>query len=136
MERLTEKNVCNLPDEVLEKLGIADIPKEDYEIKGTNGELCRETCEKHECDSCPIQKAIEKLADYEDAEEQGLLLRLPCKVGDTIYYFMNVDDVIVVEERKMVTLTNIVAILEDEEFGKTVFLTKEEAEQALKQMGE
>ena len=27
----------------------------------------------------------EKLADYEDAEEQGLLLRLPCKVGDTIY---------------------------------------------------
>lgn len=27
----------------------------------------------------------EKLADYEDAEEQGLLLRLPCKVGDIIY---------------------------------------------------
>ena len=26
-----------------------------------------------------------KLAAYEDAEEQGLLLRLPCKVGDTIY---------------------------------------------------
>lgn len=29
--------------------------------------------------------AAEKLADYEDAEEQGLLLRLPCKVGDIIY---------------------------------------------------
>lgn len=27
----------------------------------------------------------EKLADYEDAEEQGLLLRLPCKVGNTVY---------------------------------------------------
>ncbi len=26
-----------------------------------------------------------KLADYEDAEEQGLLLRLLCKVGDTVY---------------------------------------------------
>ena len=26
-----------------------------------------------------------KLALYEDAEEHGLLLRLPCKVGDTIY---------------------------------------------------
>ena len=26
-----------------------------------------------------------KLAAYEDAEEQELLLRLPCKVGDTIY---------------------------------------------------
>lgn len=30
-------------------------------------------------------KAVDKLAAYEDAEEQGLLLRLPCKVGDTIY---------------------------------------------------
>ena len=26
-----------------------------------------------------------KLKAYEDAEEQGLLLRLPCKVGDTVY---------------------------------------------------
>lgn len=26
-----------------------------------------------------------KLKDIEDAEEQGLLLRLPCKVGDTVY---------------------------------------------------
>lgn len=29
--------------------------------------------------------AIEKLAAYEDAEEQGLLICLPCKVGDTVY---------------------------------------------------
>lgn len=29
--------------------------------------------------------AADKLADYEDAEEQGLLVRLPCKVGDTVY---------------------------------------------------
>lgn len=29
--------------------------------------------------------AIAKLAAYEQAEEQGLLLRLPCKVGDTVY---------------------------------------------------
>lgn len=28
---------------------------------------------------------INKLAKYEDAEEQGSLLRLPCKVGDTVY---------------------------------------------------
>lgn len=27
----------------------------------------------------------EKLKRYEDSEEQGLLLRLPCKVGDTVY---------------------------------------------------
>lgn len=29
---------------------------------------------------------INKLAEYEDLEEQGLLLRLPCKVGDMLYY--------------------------------------------------
>lgn len=87
MERLTEKFVCNLPDEVLEKLGIADIPKEDYEIKGTNGELCRETCEKYECDSCPIQKVIDKLAKYEDAEEQGLLVKIECHCKDCVHWF-------------------------------------------------
>lgn len=29
--------------------------------------------------------AVRKLCDYEDLEEQGLLVRLPCKVGDTVY---------------------------------------------------
>lgn len=36
---------------------------------------------EYECVGLPITK----LATYEDAEEQGLLLRLPCKLGDTIY---------------------------------------------------
>lgn len=36
------------------------------------------------CWECPVGKAIEKLAEYEDLEEQGLLVRLPCKVGDTV----------------------------------------------------
>lgn len=30
-------------------------------------------------------KVAEKLAAYEDLEEQGLLVRLPCKVGDTVW---------------------------------------------------
>lgn len=29
--------------------------------------------------------AVRKLCDYEDLEEQGLLVRLPCKVGDDVY---------------------------------------------------
>ena len=32
-----------------------------------------------------IRKVLRKLAEYEDLEEQGLLLRLPIKVGDTVY---------------------------------------------------
>lgn len=120
MERLTEKCWRNL---------------DPWECCGQDN-FCKRGChDKGGCaNSCIVPKLYCKLAKYEDDEEQGLLLRLPCKVGDTIYYFMNVDDVIVVEERKMATLTNIVAILEDEEFGKTVFLTKEEAEQALAEM--
>ena len=31
------------------------------------------------------QIAIQRLAEYEDAEEQELLVRLPCKAGDTVY---------------------------------------------------
>lgn len=30
-------------------------------------------------------KILTKLADYEDLEEQGLLVRLPCKVGTVVY---------------------------------------------------
>ena len=30
-------------------------------------------------------RCCNKLAEYEDAEKQGLLVRLPCKVGDDIY---------------------------------------------------
>lgn len=28
---------------------------------------------------------LQKLAEYEDLEEQGRLLKLPCKMGDTVY---------------------------------------------------
>lgn len=36
---------------------------------------------EHECVGLPITK----LATYEDSEEQGQILRPPCKVGDTVY---------------------------------------------------
>ena len=36
-------------------------------------------------ESNEYKQYFEKLAEYEDLEEQGLLLRLPCKVGDTVY---------------------------------------------------
>ena len=34
--------------------------------------------------------ALERLAAYEDAEEQGLLLRLPCKVRTDVYYILGI----------------------------------------------
>lgn len=39
----------------------------------------------YEYGNANLQALINKLAAYEDAEEQGWLLRLPCKVGDPVY---------------------------------------------------
>ncbi len=36
-------------------------------------------------DGTIIANSLKKLAEYEDLEEQGLLVRLPCKVGDVVY---------------------------------------------------
>lgn len=76
--------------------------------------------------------AVDKLADYEYAEEQGLLLRLPCKVGDTVYELINEGiscPILIIQT--IFTLQDLPLFEE-----KRMFLTKEEAEQALKYMQE
>jgi hypothetical protein len=96
--------------------------------------------------------AIEKLADYEDAEEQGLLLRLPCKVGDTLYILQKVGrdkheitEGIVKEfvyrpytiprlEIYFENLDGFESCLFDGTLNEDVFLTKSDAEQALEEM--
>ena len=54
-------------------------------------ELCIDVCGEQcvdgytWCPKCkPFSDVMKKLAEYEDAEEQGLLLRLPCRLGDII----------------------------------------------------
>lgn len=34
-----------------------------------------------------LKSALDKLAMYEDLEEQGRLLKLPCKIGDTVWNY-------------------------------------------------
>lgn len=47
--------------------------------------LC-ENCEAKNEDFCDCGfEAWARLKQYEDMEEQGLLVRLPCKVGDTVW---------------------------------------------------
>lgn len=136
MERLTERNPLWIDDELWER-------------------ACEPDCEE-------IDAVYRKLKDYEDAEEQGLLLRLPCKVGDTVWVVtspFNVFDGIEYDEnmkdevyeafissvtfyecgeqyRIYAKATNhfIGAYFRKCDFGKTVFLTKEEAEAKLKEM--
>lgn len=118
-----------------------------------------EDCDtSYEVDRCQRYVAFRKLADYEDAEEQGLLLRLPCKVGDTVYCIFGrytkctinnkefdeygcqgcqqdeCDSKIekYIQDMRAFSIDWIVTNLKN--FGKTVFLTREEAEAKLKEM--
>ena len=97
------------------------------------------------CNECGIYQAIQKLAEYEDAEEQGLLLRLPCKVGDVLYAIDGNNIQILEAQNDIVIVSGELCIFaENERFadyvvcyndiGRTVFFTKAEAEQKLKEM--
>ena len=91
-----------------------------------------------------IRAVLRRLAEYEDLEERGLLLRLPCPIGTTVYNTTCWDDVTEKAEVNGETLYRIAHkhkvskstfSLEDiYNFGKTVFLTQAEAEQKLKEM--
>lgn len=107
-----------------------------------------------------VEDVVDKLAEYEDLEEQGLLLRLPCKVGDTIWELCKCDDnvyrifpmtisvicaygSILNIKGKEPDVWNIYAISDYTDMyksffdiGKTVFFTKEEAEVKLKEVEE
>ena len=121
------------------------------QLKACGNDFCKETCAEHDeeksCKNCPIQKAFEKLAEYEELEDRGLLL--PCKVGDTLYAigFNNNKPVvyesvvlnILIAEKEIafhvkIDEFEINSQLKQSMFGKTVFLTKAEAEQKLKEM--
>lgn len=122
---------------------------------------CFERCDglgtSEKCNECDFCYAVcEKLGKYEDLEEQGRLIKFPCKVGDMLYYPDKEFNIII-----PVRLTEIVIkfngldttscqydccsfdecgdFYEDYEFdandfGKSVFLTKSEAEAKLKEL--
>lgn len=69
-----------------------------------------------------------KLKDYENLEEQGRLIKLPCKVGDTVYLIKNSETIV---ERKADMM--FIGVLW-EEFGKEWFPTRDEAEAKLKEL--
>lgn len=102
-------------------------------------------------------KILTKLGDYEDLEEQSRLIKLPCKVGDTVYciftrytrctfgneefdeyscqgceYECDSKKENYVQDMKAYSLDWIVTNLKN--IGKTAFLTKSEAEAKLKEL--
>lgn len=108
---------------------------------------------KYKKDDCPtLDDIIVKLAEYEDMEEQGRLIKLPCKFNSILY--------VVDKELKKIFEVKLQSIevmnlglafngvwndgtdeatsfaLNEEYFGDFVFLTEEEAQQALKKQKE
>lgn len=88
-------------------------------------------------------EVINKLAEYEDLEEQGLLLRLPCTIGTTVYAVVRECEGDSFEcyhtcDTCTWSDTHIKEVIFDIEYigdvGNWIFLTKEEAEQALAEM--
>lgn len=99
-----------------------------------------------------FQKILRKLAHYEDLEEQGRLIELPCAVGDTVYVVEeDSDGVVRLTEMKIGNLCVCGSVYNGElwnmylttdytysyktiyDIGRTVFMTKAEAEAALKE---
>lgn len=115
-------------------------------------------CIKSAEDCEQLAGCLEKSKEYQQLEEQGRLVKLPCKVGDTVYLinsrytkctkedqefdeyscqgceWLDCDSrkEYYIHTNKSVSLEWIVRYSRD--FGKTVFLTQAEAEQKLKEM--
>lgn len=109
--------------------------------------ILKETDMKDRCEYC--YEAIQKLAHYEDLEEQGRLIELPCKIGDTVYVVEDWGYRKEIKEREIgvITLKGINDFSKEfwedvyggifgnfNDIGKTIFLTKVEAEAALKEL--
>lgn len=109
-----------------------------------------------------VAELLEELKSYKEAEEQGLIMRLPCKVGDTVWVVTSPINVFGYDEydgdaeyevyesflssvsyyasgeqfRIYAKVTNsfIVAYFRECDFGESIFLTREDAEKKLEEM--
>ena len=122
--------------------------------------LLKEGCRwRGKCDKRQlwVNECIDKLTEYETAEDEGRLVVLPCKPWDKVYALFIID---VIDKKPIYKIfqTKVTKITIDrfrvlfsfetldqnkynsertmEAFGETVFLTREEAEKALKEMEE
>lgn len=137
--------------------GYEDIgltPWQFKEIDKLYSEKCRELADAQRSsfsglEMVKIWAKLKKLKEYHDLEEQGKLLKLPCAVGDGFYCLwrnkgqnpiqkMQVKKIEIHERKGIVIQMEFVGNrgclfrFYEDDFGKTVFLTKEEAEAALK----
>lgn len=134
MERLTDKSWRNL---------------DPWECCGQD-KYCKRGChDEGGCNNgCIVPKLYSRLARYEDAEEQGQLIVLPnAEIWETLFYVINGEIYegalyrVAYENYHGKIHTDVSAAKgynsfgsRFEDFGKTVFLSREEAEKALEGM--
>lgn len=136
MERLTLEDAISHAKEVAEKnyrgADFESIDSVDDDIKAN----CIKCAEEHE----QLAEWLEELKSYKDLDEQGLLVRLPCKVGDSVFIIVGKDisrqgirkieisdNIIIFKTNRQKRIFNVA------EFGKTVFLAREDAEKKLEE---
>lgn len=147
MERLTEKHYlaedhymkcsedCNVDmdcvdctafDKLIERLAA-------YEDTGLTPERCAEFA-RADAEGRYIvmrdaeQDGVARLRELAEADKDGRVVVLPCKVGDTVYILRRAFDGADVVGETELWWDDI------PQLGKTVFLTREEAENALQEM--
>ena len=87
------------------------------------------------------QEGVARLRELAEADRVGRLVVLPCKVGDTIYHTSKVrtshfenDKIIIDDEGRWKIYEMPFALVHLTYIGKSYFLTREEAEEALEAM--
>lgn len=128
MERLT----CNKLKTICDGYFVNLASKEE----ATKYRMLAESAPKYE-------ELYKRLVEYEDLEEQGLLVKLPCAIGTTVYAVVRECEGDSFEcyhtcDTCTWSDTHIKEVIFDIEYigdvGNWIFLTKEEAEQALAEM--
>lgn len=92
-----------------------------------------------------IIKYLEELERYKIAEQQGLLVKLPCKIGDAIYR-MTPETLVPITRDIIMQITicdgfillhgEVISEIDAAEIGETAFLSMEEADRKLKELTE
>lgn len=90
-----------------------------------------------------IAEAINRLAELEDKIESKELVELPCKLGDTLYgvgtfYWKEITEEIVksidINTTHGITISTNICSYPISYLGRVLFYTKEEAEEALREL--
>lgn len=132
MERLT------FTEEEMNEFDDLDCPVKNYPLVSR---FCDRVCDEFQQD-CPYKEMGKKLKVYEDAEEQGLLLRLPCKVGDTVWtrkFATRIDEEdgtewTICDIKRATVVPTKFNLFMLAKWGDLYFLTKEEAEKKLAEL--